>query len=320
MKNTLLSICIPTYKRARFLDECLLSISNAITASGKEVEVVVCDNCSPDNTPEIVDKYRSIIKNLVYHRNEETIFAEENFYLVGQLASGKYIWLIGDDDKIRNDAVIEAYKQLEAGRPIVICNFSLHSQNFKREIMASRYSESRDLLDNHNDLLVDFGTYLAFISGAIVDKELFYSMGKTDYDRYKQYGLSFFYTLCKSAVGKEIGYIGKPVVQCRTGNSGNYDWVKYMIIGYDEAFKDLNRKGYTQDAINHARKDFIKNEVVSYFLKLKADDTPTSYAYTEFTKRYDTSSLYGYLCKLITFVPAGIFTGIRLIKRGLVNG
>lgn len=319
MENILLSICIPTYNRARFLDECLLSISNAIKISGENVEVVVCDNFSPDHTAEIVNKYKSSIKNLVYHKNDETIFAEENFYLVGQLASGKYIWLIGDDDKIREDAVVEAFKQIKTNAPVIISNFSLYSQNFVREIKPAKYDQKELTLKDHNDILVHFGTYLAFISGAIINKTLFYSIDKADYDRYKQYGLSFFYTLCKSAVNQNIGYINKPVVQCRTGNSGNYDWVKYMIIGYDEAFKDLINIGYNQQAVISAKKNFIKNEVVWYLLKLKADNQSLTYAYKELTNRYKVNSPYMALCSIILNIPAGLFSVVRSVKQTLIK-
>ena len=54
----LLSICIPTYNRAEILDKSLESITKQdIFQKTDEVEIIVSDNCSQDNTHNIVHKY-----------------------------------------------------------------------------------------------------------------------------------------------------------------------------------------------------------------------------------------------------------------------
>jgi glycosyltransferase involved in cell wall biosynthesis len=54
----LLSICIPTFNRAYILEKTLHSIvSQKIFQDTNEIEVIVSDNCSSDNTFEIVNKY-----------------------------------------------------------------------------------------------------------------------------------------------------------------------------------------------------------------------------------------------------------------------
>lgn len=315
----LLSICIPTYNRAGFLDECLDSIAKSIRLSNKEVEVVISDNNSPDNTASVIDKYRKVINNIVYHKQLSTIFAEENFYFVAQQATGKYIWLIGDDDKIREDAVSKAFEQLEKEQPVVICNFSAHSATFSRIINTAQYSTDKVVVRDHNDMLAHFGTFLAFISGAIIEKRLFFSVEKREYDEYKQYGLSFFYTLCKAALNQKIGFVSEPIVELRTGNSGNYDWVKYMIIGYDEACKDLVKLGYKNEAVDQLKKTFIMKEVFWYILKLKADGVSTLYAFDELDKRYNGFSEYRFLCKPLKYLPSALFRQIKSMKRALVK-
>ena len=56
MNKPLLSICIPTYNRAHYLKECLGSIVAQFDDRDvrDNVEVVVSDNASPDNTRELV--------------------------------------------------------------------------------------------------------------------------------------------------------------------------------------------------------------------------------------------------------------------------
>ena len=49
--NPYLSICIPTYNRSEVLKESLMQL---LKYEGDDIEVVISDNCSPDNTEEVV--------------------------------------------------------------------------------------------------------------------------------------------------------------------------------------------------------------------------------------------------------------------------
>ena len=53
MDNKLVSICIPTYNSANFLEESLLSI---ISQTYRNIEIIIGDNPSPDKTSEIKKK------------------------------------------------------------------------------------------------------------------------------------------------------------------------------------------------------------------------------------------------------------------------
>jgi len=61
-----LSICIPTYNRAAFLGEALDSVIRQAT---DEVEIVVSDNASTDNTEALVREYQARFPRIRYHKN-----------------------------------------------------------------------------------------------------------------------------------------------------------------------------------------------------------------------------------------------------------
>ena len=66
----LLSVCIPTYNRAKSLANCLNSIKIAQKfVCNTEVEVCISDNASDDNTKEIVQRFQKDIK-IKYLRNK----------------------------------------------------------------------------------------------------------------------------------------------------------------------------------------------------------------------------------------------------------
>lgn len=95
-QKPLLSICIPTYNRAQYLSQCLEAI---VSQDGfEEIEVVISDNHSTDDTENIGKKYQNKYTNIHYFRNEENV-VDMNYSLVFQKA-------VGSLRKLTNDTVI----------------------------------------------------------------------------------------------------------------------------------------------------------------------------------------------------------------------
>jgi len=94
--NFKISYCIPTYNRAQILDSCLESIVSQPNFT-KIAEIVISDNSSTDNTPEIVKKYQSLYPdNIIYNRNDKNEGMEANFLKALELGNGKLLKLLND--------------------------------------------------------------------------------------------------------------------------------------------------------------------------------------------------------------------------------
>jgi len=91
-----ISVCIPTYNRAELLNKALRSILEDF--DGINVEVIVSDNASEDNTEEVVRAYQSDYPSLKYYRNEKNIGLDDNAVASIQRAEGEYVFLFSDDD------------------------------------------------------------------------------------------------------------------------------------------------------------------------------------------------------------------------------
>lgn len=102
-KQPLLSICIPTYNRSEYLKEALLNIIND-PYFNENVEIVISDNASTDNTEEIGLKYASKYNNVYYFRNKENI-RDKNFILALKRSSGKYARLFNDTLRFKKGAL-----------------------------------------------------------------------------------------------------------------------------------------------------------------------------------------------------------------------
>jgi glycosyltransferase involved in cell wall biosynthesis len=102
--SLLLSICIPTFNRSKYLDNCLNSILNNNFNSNNIYEICISDNNSTDNTLQIIEKYRNSLP-IVYSRNEYNIGMASNFLKVVSMARGIYVWMLGDDDLLFNNSI-----------------------------------------------------------------------------------------------------------------------------------------------------------------------------------------------------------------------
>lgn len=105
--NKLLTIAIPTFNRASFLEKQLSWLHQSIKGFESECEIIISDNCSTDNTQEIIKKWQSIFINTTfkYNRNKENIGLMPNIAFCIQTATSQYVWTVGDDDPIQENAL-----------------------------------------------------------------------------------------------------------------------------------------------------------------------------------------------------------------------
>jgi len=95
MNNTLVSVVIPTKNSSKFLDECLLSIKNQ---TYENIEIIVVDNNSADNTKEIAKKYTDKVFNYGPERSTQRNYGVKN-------SNGEFVLIIDSDMKLSKKVV-----------------------------------------------------------------------------------------------------------------------------------------------------------------------------------------------------------------------
>lgn len=93
-----LSLCLATYNRARYLDRYLTHHLTAFEAAGVDYELVVSDNCSTDETPEILARYAARYPRMRVTRQRQNVGAYPNILTTLHQARGEVIVSISDDD------------------------------------------------------------------------------------------------------------------------------------------------------------------------------------------------------------------------------
>lgn len=99
MPDIMLSVVVTAYNRAEYIQECIASIQNQ---TFKDIEIIVIDDCSIDNTEEIVKKLQDDDKRIKYikHDINKGAGAAKNTGI--QNAVGKYLTFVDSDDKLAN--------------------------------------------------------------------------------------------------------------------------------------------------------------------------------------------------------------------------
>lgn len=131
MSKIRLSICMPTYNFGTFIGATLDSI---LCQMQSDMEIIIVDGGSTDNTEEVVKSYQQINSQIIYHRLQTRGGIDNDMAISVSLASGEYCWLFSSDDIMKSDAIINIYKQIAEQHDIYICSFTIHSLDFKKII------------------------------------------------------------------------------------------------------------------------------------------------------------------------------------------
>lgn len=113
-----ISVCVPTYNSAEFLQECLDSI---IAQTFSQFELLVVDNHSSDHTLEIVEKYASKDSRIKVIKNTQNIGLVGNLNRCIDLAEGEWIKFVFSDDIIAPTCLEKMLAATELGKPIIYC-------------------------------------------------------------------------------------------------------------------------------------------------------------------------------------------------------
>jgi glycosyltransferase involved in cell wall biosynthesis len=103
-QGPLLTCAITTYNRAPWLEHSLARLLEVTRPWRDIVEVVVCDNASTDETPEVVARFEGE-ENFHSYRNPANVGMLGNLGATARSSRGAYVWLLGDDDLLIDGAL-----------------------------------------------------------------------------------------------------------------------------------------------------------------------------------------------------------------------
>lgn len=123
MSKPFFSVCVPNYNYGGYIAE---TIESALNQPGQDIEVVVADNASTDNSVEVVQALIAKHHNIELKVNRCNVGFYENLKRAASMASGEWMTLLSSDDLASSDAY-PTYKKIidelgEGAKRVVLCS------------------------------------------------------------------------------------------------------------------------------------------------------------------------------------------------------
>lgn len=149
-KEPLISVIVPIYNVEKYLDKCVGSI---IDQTYKNLEIILVDDGSPDNSPKMCDEWSKKDKRIkVIHKENGGLSDARNAAI--DVAKGEYITFIDSDDYVSYDFIAYLYKNIKSNMisvaPYIITTDSKQintDMGYKNEELNNKQALDRMITD-----------------------------------------------------------------------------------------------------------------------------------------------------------------------------
>jgi glycosyltransferase involved in cell wall biosynthesis len=154
------SVCIPVYNGSKYIAE---SIDSVLAQTYEDFDLTICDNCSTDNTQEIVRSFHD--SRLKYVRNTKNLGLVGNANRCLELARGEYVCILHHDDVMLPENLERKVHILDENADVGLVHSNLILIDEKGEVIASEIWNADSRRDYVEDGLTVFHRYLSCLSG-----------------------------------------------------------------------------------------------------------------------------------------------------------
>ena len=171
-QEILISLVIPVYNTERFLEKCFKS---AIAQSFPNLEILILNNGSTDNSQSIIDKYATLDSRIVTYtiRHVETVKeSKDNCYY---RAKGDWIITLDSDDAIEEDYVKKLWERhIETNSDIVTgCMISVDLEGNAFDRLPVDGFGYDNVLDGKRAMSMTIDKWQFGLNGALIKRDLF---------------------------------------------------------------------------------------------------------------------------------------------------
>ena len=284
-KRPILSICIPTCNRSIYLSNTLAQLTREdVFRNTDEVEIVISDNCSSDDTEDLCLKYKEIYgEKIIYFRQKENIL-DKNFSFVLSIANGKFI-------KLNNDNLFFKYGELSKF-------VSFLKNGFDEDIilLINDQNTKTSFFCNDFNTLLDKVSYLITWIGALCIKKDSYSKLKNP-DRYSHNNFSQVDIIARlmSYGSKACIYPNQVLEQVFLSKKGGYSIPKVFGHNYLSLIKEIFSNNQISLEVYNKHK---KRLLLEHINKYSFDKTHTFFSndgYFKYLLPFYWKNLYFYI-------------------------
>jgi abequosyltransferase len=259
LNRPLLTIAIPTFNRFAFLELCLLQfLPDATLFADGTVELLISDNCSSDQTADVVAAFIGRGLNVRSIRNEKNIGSDANIAQCFNEARGRYVQILGDDDLYLSGKLASTVELLQKNDYGVVCLKAYgYEHDFEKERPTGE-SGTRSFTDV-SDFIYEVGPLITFISACIINKEL---QPEIDAQAFCGTNLVQVHLVILPLLRAGLNaYVLDYTLACKRANSGGYDFSEIFVEKFFNILKSYESTGLPSSAVDRLSGKML----ISYF-------------------------------------------------------
>ncbi|WP_081620311.1 glycosyltransferase family 2 protein [Ancylobacter sp. FA202] len=275
----IISICVPTYNRAKLLSELLDSILDQENVD--DVEIVISDDASTDDTMSIADSYLFRFKHYKFIAQPINLGMDGNFLAVVAAATSPYIWLMGDDDRLEPGSIRRLLDAIELWPDAV--GFTLGVIDYDVTMSTAiglRATPTTQLMTGSRAVFSSIADLLGFMSALVVKRDLWIrELNDPKISSINNYYIQVI--ILGRIIGEngQWGVIQPPCVGFRAGNDqlqARYGWLERLKIdakAYDQIAQILFAD--SPQTRNIMRRRIFDTHIMARIMNAKTTAEPT---------------------------------------------
>lgn len=169
------SVVVPVYNVEKYLDKCLDSLVNQTL---KDIEIIVVNDGTKDNSQDIIDKYTKKYKNIkAYKKDNGGLSSARNFGI--KKCTGEYIAFLDSDDYVANDTYELLYKKATSENfDVTVCNLNYVYDNYMKKA-TSNLSKDLKTKDEIKKSMINIypAAWNKLYKKALFDNNIFFKEG-----------------------------------------------------------------------------------------------------------------------------------------------
>lgn len=285
----ILSLCIPTYNRDWCVKQQIDRLKQCSVSLLEKIEIIISDNCSTDDTKQIVEE--AILSGFPckYVRNDVNLGMDGNFVRCFRMATAKYVWLLGDDDWIIIDSLEKIVSVLEEDTDYGLVHINVRN----------RTGEDFVVFDDDNECCRQVSYYFTYISSNIAQTKY---VKDVQFEKY----MGTWFTLIplyfeslhresKNVICNLPVFEGGKDVQ----RNGGYNLFQVFVSNYLNLLKEFrSKKMISPNTYSYMKKSIFEEFLINYIVRLlirKEDTNFDSKGGWAIVLRYYWMNLYFYL-------------------------
>lgn len=266
--SKLLTISIPTYNRYGFLKTCLEQLLPQVAAAPAEVEVLITDNCSQDETEAYVRQLANKYPFLKYHRNTENIGYVGNQLNCFLFPETTYTAILCDDDVYLHGAVPTLLNTLRSKTyALVALNYYSFTKNFATPNKTDYAPTGNKLFERAYDIMnyPSVGHYSGLVFHTQQAQQMVQqSLNRHNRDYYENLrGVIFDVALRVTAASTDPAFfIGERILANYQQAELDYNSLKHLCIDYYNYFAALQQEGVITKSDLLYRKGLVQQRLL----------------------------------------------------------